>query len=163
MTARRRKGARRWVAVLTLVSVLLGAANLVKAMRGIRYAQALAGVPMAVPWPYLIVGGFVWGVVFLSAGIGLWRRRMWGRWLTLAAVTGYTLNVWLDRWLWAVNRYARQTRARDLVLSALLMAFVWAVLNRRAIRRTFEARDGKNGKRPGITHKEGADGIQEVG
>jgi hypothetical protein len=146
VTAQRRSSARRWIRALALLSALLGLGNLLKAARAARYAPSLAGVPMAVPWAYLIGGGLVWGAAFVVTSVGLWRLGRWGCRLMLIATTGYVVHVWVDRGLWAPNAYARQTQARDFVLATLLLAFVWAVLSRPAVRDTCKVRRPEKGQ-----------------
>ncbi len=106
-------------------------ANLGRGVMALRYARLLPDLPMTVPWEYLAGMGFFWGVVLGISAVGLFRRRPWGRPLTLAAATLYQAHVWLNHLLLDASDYARQTRPRDLLLSLLFLAFVWVALWRR--------------------------------
>ncbi|HEY74869.1 MAG TPA: hypothetical protein G4O00_01655 [Thermoflexia bacterium] len=120
---------RQWLRLLSLLLLALGLANLGKAVVAARYAALLPNLPMTVPWGYWIAMGTLWGVVLTGCGVALWQRRPWSRWATLAAATLYQAHVWLNHLLFDASDYARQTRPRDLVLSALFLAFVWGTLN----------------------------------
>jgi len=72
----------------------------------------------AAPEPGLTALSMVWAAGLLVAGVGLWRRRGWARWATLALVVLFHLT-WLTQWLLEVQ--APLTRARTPVLVAYML------------------------------------------
>ena len=123
--------------VLALLVLALGLANLGRAGVALRYDALLPDLPLTVPLTYLAVMGGLWGVVLTTCAVGLVRFRPWGRWGTLAAVTLYEAHVWGNHLLFDGSDYARQTRPRDLLLTLLLLAFTWGLLNLHSVRKTF--------------------------
>jgi len=120
---------RRWIRAVALLLLALGLANLGKAGVAVRYAARLPDLPMTTPWWYLVATGAFWGAVLVGCAVGLMLLRPWGRWAALAAATLYEGHAWANHLLFDASDYARQTRARDLVLTALFLAFVWGTLN----------------------------------
>ena len=116
----------------------LGLANMTRAALALRYDALLPDLPLTVPLTYLAAMGGFWGLAFVACAVGLARFRLWGRWGTLAAVTLYEVHVWINHLLFDANDYARQTRPRDLVLTLLLLAVVWGLLNWPSIRKVFK-------------------------
>ena len=129
---------QKCVIVLGLLVLTLGLANLVRAGMALRYAALLPDLPMTVPWAYLAAIGGFWGAAFIVCAVGLVSFRSWGRWATLAATTLYEAHAWANHLLFDVSDYARQTRPRDLLLTALLLAVVWRLLNWPSIRKEFK-------------------------
>jgi len=126
------------VIALSVLVLALGLANLVRAGMALRYDALLPGLPLTVPLVYLAVMGCFWGLAFLACVWGLVRFRPWGRWFTLATVTLYEVHVWVNHLLFDASDYARQTWPRDLLLTLLLLALAWGLLNLRSVRETFE-------------------------
>ncbi|MBL7063439.1 MAG: hypothetical protein ISS49_04425 [Anaerolineae bacterium] len=129
---------QKCVVALALLVLTLGLANLVRASLALRYAALLPDLPMTVPWAYLAAMGGFWGAVFIVCAVGLVRFCPWGRWATLAATTLYEAHAWANHLLFDVSDYARQTRPRDLLLTALLLALVWGLLNWPSTRKEFK-------------------------
>jgi hypothetical protein len=130
--------AQKWVIALGLLTLALGLANLGRAAKALRYASLLPGLSMTVPWAYLVAMGSFWGLSFAACTVGLVGFRPWGRWGTLAAVTLYEGHVWANHLLFDASDYAAQVRLRDLLLTLLLLALVWGLLNWPSIRKEFE-------------------------
>lgn len=143
MQRRKRREKRRltrpqkWVAVFASLVLALGLANLARMALALHYAAALPRLPMTVSWAYLAAMGGVWGIALIVCAVGLVRFRPWGRWATLAAATLYQVHAWANHLFLDVSDYARQTRPRDLVLTALFLAFVWGLLNWPKVRKVF--------------------------
>jgi hypothetical protein len=125
---------------LSLLALGLGLGNLVRMVMALRYDALLPELPLTVPLTYVAVMGGLWGLVFLACAAGLARFRRWGRWGTLVAVTLYQIHVWVNHLLFDASDYARQTRPRDALLTALLLAFTWGSLNLHRIRMVFKER-----------------------
>ncbi len=130
--------AQKWVAVLSLLVLALGLANLMRAALALRYDALLPDLPMTVPLIYLAAMGVFWGLVFVVCTVGLVRFRRWGRWGTMAATVLYEIHVWVNHLLFDANDYALQTRPRDLALTLLLLIFILGPLNLASIRRIFK-------------------------
>lgn len=135
-TEQKRRGKVRWVRAVALLLLALGLGNLGKAGMALRYGGLLPDLPMTVSWTYLAVTGVFWGVALVACGAALWRLWPWARWAAPAVVTLYQAHVWLNHLLFDASDYALQTRPRDLLLSGLLLAFVWGTL-RPSIQRRF--------------------------
>jgi len=129
---------QKCVIAVSLLVLALGLANLGRAGVAVHYNALLPDLPLTVPLTYLAAMGGVWGAVFVACAVGLVRFRPWGRWSTLAAVTLYEAHVWVNYLLLDASDYARQTRPRDLLLTLLLLALVWGLLNMPKVRRTLE-------------------------
>jgi hypothetical protein len=129
---------QKWVIALGVLVLILALANLGRAAMALRYATLLPAVPMTVSWTYLAAMGVVWGLVFVACTVELVSFRPWGRWGTLAAVTLYEVHIWVNHILFDANEYAFQIRPRDLLLTLLLLALVWGLLNWPSIRKEFK-------------------------
>ena len=129
---------QKWVIAMGLVVLALGLANLGRAGLALRYAALLPNLPMTVSWAYLVAMGGFWGLVFISCAVGLMRFRPWGRWATLIVATLYQAHVWVNHLLFDASDYALQTRPRDLLLTGLLLAIVWGLLNWPSVCKVFK-------------------------
>jgi len=104
---------RIWIVALSLLVLALGIAGVVK----------------------MAAEGLFWGVIFLTCGFGLLQFRAWGRSATLAAVTVYEINVWINHLCFDASSYARQSWLGDSLQSVFLLALVWAALSLPGIRK----------------------------
>jgi sulfite exporter TauE/SafE len=128
---------QRWAATLGILVLLLGLGRLGRAGVTLRTATLLPDLPLTIPLEYVVVVSTFWGVSLVICGLGLIRFRPWSRWAAPISVTLYQANSWLDRLLFDASDYAFQTRPRDLVLTALLLAFVWGLLHLPSVRGVF--------------------------
>jgi hypothetical protein len=129
---------RRLLVVVALTLALIGLGNLGRAAMALHYARMLPDLPLTVPWAYLAGMGAFWGVAMMACAVGLAWRRPWGRRATLAVATLYQAHIWLNHLLFDASDYARQTRPRDLALSALFLALVWGILHLPGVRKILE-------------------------
>ena len=97
------------------------------------FTVAAGLVPPAVP----IVSAAVWAVVFGLLGWGLWRLRRWALWGTLAGVTLFLAQGWLEQVLFGRSDYLRTSAWFYLAWDAVLLVFVWGSLLRSGIRQSF--------------------------
>jgi hypothetical protein len=132
------------IGVILLIAILLilGIANVGRAVLALRYSTRLPDLPLTVSLDYLAAMGGFWGVVFISCAIGLSLFREWARRSTLAAVTLYQTNVWANRLLFSVSDYAHQTIPRDVVVTATFLLLFWTLLHLPPAQRLFK-RTGK--------------------
>ncbi|MGD8967552.1 MAG: hypothetical protein PVI07_08590 [Anaerolineae bacterium] len=129
--------AQKWTALLSILTSLLGLANLGRAGMALLYSARLPRLPTTMSLNYLAAVGAFWGVIFIVCTVSLSCFLSWGRWLTLAAVTFYQAHVWANHLLFDASHYARQTYARDLVLTLVFLLLFWGSLNHPRIRKTF--------------------------
>jgi hypothetical protein len=117
--------------------VAAGGANLVTALRAVRFADDYAALGVDFPAPVQVVWGLAWGIGLLWAALQLWRHRNGSlRWVLLVVV-GYALaqigwwrlfvraDYGLIRWPFAV------------LLTVLLVAWIIWYLNRPPVRALF--------------------------
>jgi len=130
--------AQKWILLLTGLTFVLGAGNVGKAVIAVQYAIRVPGLAKTIPLWYLATAGGFWGVVLVMCAIGLSMFRNWGRWSTLATVTLYQANVWVNHLLLDMSDYARQTRPRDLLLSGTLLLIYWIGLGLPVFESVFE-------------------------
>ena len=130
--------AQQWVIVLSMVAMVLGLINLMRAALALRYDVLLPNLPMTVPLVYLAVTGVGWGAAFIACAAGLARFHHWGRWGTLGATILYEIHVWINHLLFDASDYAFQTRPRDLAFTLFLLIFIWGSLNLADVRKVFK-------------------------
>lgn len=123
---------------LGLLMLVLGLGNLGRTVMALRYAARLPDLPMTVSWSYLAAMGSFWGAIFVVCALGLFRLRVWGQWLALAALTLWQAHIWVNHLLFDASDYALQTHPRDLLLTVLLLAFFWVSLSLGCVRRAFD-------------------------
>jgi hypothetical protein len=126
------------VILLTALLLILGVANVGRAVLALRYSTRLPDLPLTVSLNYLAAMGGFWGATFIICAIGLSLFREWGRRSTLAGVTLYQLNAWANRLLFSVSDYARQTVPRDVFLTTTLLLLFWIPLHLPPIRQLFK-------------------------
>ena len=129
---------QRWAAALGILVLLLGLGRLGRAGVALRTTALLPDLPLTIPLEYVAVVSAFWGVSLVMCALGLVRFRPWSRWAAPITVTLYQAHSWLDRLLFDASDYAFQTRPRDLVLTALLLAVVWGLLSLPSVRGVFE-------------------------
>ncbi len=129
------------VILLSILTVMLSLGNLGQAVLAVQYSIDLPGLPTTVSLRYLAAMGGVWALAFIACAVGLSLFREWGRRCTLAAVSLYQLNVWVNRLLFSASDYARQTIPRDLALTVIVLLVFWIPLSLPRIRQTFKRGD----------------------
>ena len=130
-------GAEKWVLVMTALTLVLGLANVGRAVVALRYAAQIPGLETRMPLTYAAGTGLFWGTSLVICAGGLFGAREWGRASTLVTVTLYQAHVWLNRLQFDASNYARQTRPRDLVLTGALLLLYWGTLSLRPVRHVF--------------------------
>ena len=121
---------KQWrVLAISIVWVIFGAANLIRAGMSAYIAPALVEYPTSLSLPFLgAVYGLV-GLVFLAAAIITWRRKSTGGALGLAVA--YQAVVWIIKLIGYRSEYARSLWPRDLLLTLLFLACVALVVGRK--------------------------------
>lgn len=127
------------VGVILLIALLLilGTANVGRAVLAARYSTRLPDLPLTISLDYLAAVGGFWGVTFIICAIGLSLFREWARRSTLAAVTVYQINVWTNQLLFGISDYNRQTLPRDVVLTVICLLLFWIPLHLPPVQQLF--------------------------
>ncbi len=100
---------RQRVTILALsVFFLGGGVNLIRAGLAFHQARTLPELPFALS-PWLLMGSsLVWGGLFLTLGLVLWRAWRRGRQLTLLFLGLYHLHIWINHLVFDQSEAARQ-------------------------------------------------------
>jgi uncharacterized membrane protein (DUF2068 family) len=77
-------------------------------------------------WHVVAVSVCAYALVFLVEGIGLWRGRRWGAWLTVAVSASL---IPLELYEWCVH--ATVMRSVVLLINVAIVAYLWRLLHRR--------------------------------
>ncbi len=123
-----------WLSILVFV---LGLMEWTRAATLFTRRSLLVELDLSLSLPYAIVSAVGWGGVLLAAAVGLWRLAGWGRWLTLAAVTGSQAQAWLDRVLFARSDYSQLSTGFALGVTLIVLALTWGILRRPAVKKRF--------------------------
>lgn len=126
------------VILLIALLLILGIANVGRAVLALRYSTRLPDLPLTISLDYLAAMGGFWGVTFIICAIGLSLFREWARRSTLAAVTLYQMNVWTNRLLFSISDYARQTVPRDVILTVTFLLLFWIPLHLPSVQQLFK-------------------------
>lgn len=128
----------RTVTFLAAWVLLLGLLQCVRAANLFARRDLLLELNLSLPLPYAVAAAGVWGGALVAAAVGLWRLKRWGRWLTLAAVTGSQAYGWLERLLFARSDYTELSTGFGLGVTLILLIFAWGILWRPSVKTRFE-------------------------
>jgi hypothetical protein len=112
---------KRWRA-LTLLFLLVGVLNLIRAGMALYIAPAMAGWALSLPLPWLGAFYAVWGIGWMVVAVRCWRRR--GRCRALAMALAYQATLWLLHLLTDRSPYVRSLWVRDLLVTGSFLALV---------------------------------------
>jgi hypothetical protein len=104
---------------------------------GIRRYTVLTRLALSLPPALLLAGNALWAVAFGVMAIGLWWLRPWARWGTLAAITLYLIQFWIERLVFGTTDYLQTTVWFYVGLDVIVWAMFWAILWRPKVRRAF--------------------------
>ncbi len=127
----------RSVTLLALSVLCIAAFNVLGLISGVRRYTVLSRLPLSLPPAVEIGSSAVWAVVFGVLAFGLWRLRSWARWGTLAAVTIYLAQFWIERLVFGQSDYIRVTTWFYFGLDVVILILVWGSLFRPKVRRAF--------------------------
>ena len=127
----------RSVTLLALLVLFIGGFNVLSLAGAVQRYTVLASLPLRLPPAVSIVSAAFWGVAFGLLAWGLWRLKHWARWGTLAAVTLYLGQAWIQQLIFGQSDYLRTTAWFYAGLDALLLVYVWVSLLRPGIRQSF--------------------------
>ena len=93
---------RTWIVTWTVFGVfILSAGQFLQSWQGVAKFANLSSLPLSVQTWYFVVGGAVWGIAWLTAGVGLWRMQEWARRFALVLIP-LSLAAWLaDQWIFS--------------------------------------------------------------
>jgi hypothetical protein len=127
----------RSVTLLALLVLSLASFNLLSLTSGLRRYTVLRSLPLSLPPAVPIASGALWTAVFGLLAIGLWRLKRWARWGTLAAVTLYLAQVWVELLAFGQSDYIRTTVWFYVVVDGLILLWVWGTLLRPKVQQSF--------------------------
>lgn len=109
---------------------LFATGSLLQAGLALAQYDQLRNLPLSAPAWYFLLGGIVWGVLGLGAGMGIWRRQAWGFRLAMVTVV-LQFVAWLaDSTLIHHPAAVMQSFGFDLALRFLLVVIGTAILVR---------------------------------
>jgi uncharacterized membrane protein (DUF2068 family) len=115
----------------------IAAFNALGLVSGVRRYTVLSSLPLSLPPVVPIASSAIWAAIFVMLAFGLWRLKHWSRWGTLAAVTLYLAQFWIERLAFGQSDYARMTLWFYVGLDAGIILFVWGGLLRPKVRQAF--------------------------
>jgi hypothetical protein len=127
----------RSVTLLALLVLSMAALNLLGLISGVRRYTLLSRLPLSLPPALPIVSSGLWAAVFGLVALGLWRLKHWARWGTLAAVTLYIAQFWIERLLFGQSDYIRTTIWFYVGLHVVVLILVLGCLSRNKVRQAF--------------------------
>ena len=127
----------RSVTFLALLVLFIAAFNMIGLASGVRRYTVLSRLPLSLPPAVSIGGSAIWAAVFGLLVFGLWRLKPWARWGTLAAVTVYLAQFWIERLVFGQSDYIRVTTWFYVGLDAVILLLVCGNLLRPKVRRAF--------------------------
>jgi uncharacterized membrane protein (DUF2068 family) len=126
-----RLGARIRPLPVTLLACgvfLFAAMNLVEAWQAWQNRSFMNTLALPLPVTYWIAQGGLWASAGLTATLGLWNMKRWGRVLTLGLGPLYLLTWLSERLIVGRSRVAELSLPFDLALLGLAVALLLAVL-----------------------------------
>jgi len=127
----------RSVTLLALLVLSLASFNLLSLTSGLRRYTVLRNLPLSLPPAVPIASAAIWMVVFALLAAGLWRLQHWARWGTLAAITLYLAQVWIELLVFGQSDYIRTSARFYVVLDGAILLYVWGTLLRPKVQRSF--------------------------
>ncbi len=108
--------------LISVVWVVFGAANLIRAGMAVYIAPALDGYVLSLPLPLLGSVYGLWGVIFIAAAVVAWRRQTTTGAFGLAVA--YQVVLWTLNLVSARSGYARSLWPRDIFLTLVFLTFI---------------------------------------
>lgn len=124
---------KQWrVLAVSIVWLIFGVANLLRAGMAVYIAPALAEYPPSLSLPLLGSVYGLWGVIFLAAAVIAWRRKSTGGALGLALV--YQTVLWTMNLVGDRSTYTRSLWPRDALLTLAFLALIALLVGRKRAR-----------------------------
>jgi hypothetical protein len=127
----------RSVTLLALLVLSIAAFNALGLVSGVRRYTLLSRLPLSLPPAVPIGSSAFWAAAFGLLALGLWWMKRWARRGTLAAVTLYLAQFWIERLVFGQSDYIRMTILFDVGLHTLVLIVVWGNLLRPKVRQAF--------------------------
>ena len=127
----------RSVTLMALLVLFIAGFNVLSLAGGVQRYTVLASLPLRLPPAVTIVTAAFWAAAFGLLAWGLWRLKNRARWGTVAAVTLYLAQAWIQQLLFGQSDYLRTTTWFYAGLDAALLLVVWVSLLRPGIRQSF--------------------------
>jgi hypothetical protein len=90
--------------------------------------QFLNSLPLNISPAYFVVSGLFWSLAGITLAWALWRRKAWAPWGARISALGFALAYWADRLFLQTKGPQSINEPFDLLLTVLLLAFVFAAL-----------------------------------
>jgi uncharacterized membrane protein (DUF2068 family) len=127
----------RSVTLLALLVLCIAAFNALGLLSGVRRYTVLSSLPLSLPPAVPIVSATLWAATFGLLAVGLWRLKPWARWGTLAAISLYLAQFWIERLVFGQSDYIWTTIWFYVVLDVVILLVVWGSLLRPKVRQSF--------------------------
>jgi hypothetical protein len=111
--------------------------NALGLVNGVRQYTVLSRLALSLPPVVPLASSAVWAAAFAVMAIGLWRLKPWARWGTLAAITLYLVQFWIERLAFGTTDYLQTTIWFYVGLDVSVWAVFWGILWRPKVRRAF--------------------------
>lgn len=121
------------VTIIALAVLYVSVTNLLRAFLSLSNWDYLTGLQAVSP-AYLAASGLVWSLSGAWLVWGLWRGKAWSRIFILVFYLVYVLYFWIDRFSVPHSALRNHNWQFNLVLQALLLAFVVWTMSRRKTR-----------------------------
>jgi hypothetical protein len=130
------------------VTVLIGLVLIFTGMQILRVWTALAhwsflnSLPLSVPTAYFVISGLVWSVVGIGVSFGLMWRKAWTRRAVLIVSVAFATVHWFERLVLQEEGPQSANMPFDLLMTVLLLTFVFVTMALPQARATFGAKNG---------------------
>jgi hypothetical protein len=114
-------------ALLVLVLTFTGM-QILRVWSALASWQYLNSLPLSVSPAYIVVSGLFWGLAGITLAWALWRRKAWAPWGARIVALVFALAYWADRLFLQAKGPQSGNEPFDLLLTALLLAVVFAAL-----------------------------------
>jgi hypothetical protein len=125
------------VTFFALAVLYLGVVNLARAWLALNGSSFERTLALAMPLPYLGVGGLTWGIVFILVSFGIWRVWPGARKVLLGAIVVYQCHIWINHFVFDTSVYSRQVWPFEAGISLVWIIVVWGFLFLPGIKRLY--------------------------
>ena len=125
------------VTFLSLAVLYLGVVNLARAWLALNGSSFERTLTLAMPLPYLGIGGLAWGIVFVLVSFGIWRVWSKARKVLLGVIIVYQCHIWINHVVFDTSVYSRQVWPFEAGISLVWIIVVWGFLFLPGIKRLY--------------------------
>jgi hypothetical protein len=125
------------VTFFALAVLYLGVVNLARAWLALNGSSFERTLSLAMPLPYLGIGGLAWGSVFILVSFGIWRVWPGARKVLLGVIIVYQCHIWINHFVFDTSVYSRQVWPFEAGISLGWIIVVWGFLFLPGIKRLY--------------------------